>query len=141
MSSQLSLSIRTSTPVASVNFFVLAIHWSSSPLTNGDQRRSRNAAPASGLKAGAAAWAKAGPPPHAGVRPAPATAAAPIRTSRREQVIWFPPTVLVSLPDAASGSSLQPPAGLGVEQVGVGGIGRDVDGLAGVGQEAVPEHA
>jgi hypothetical protein len=49
MSSQLSLSMRTSTPVASVNFLELAIHWSSSPFTKGDQRSRRSEAPASGL--------------------------------------------------------------------------------------------
>src|SRR3954467_9343744 len=95
MSSQLSLSTRTSTPVASVNFFVLASHWSSSPLTNGDQRSRRKVAPGSGLKAGAGAWANAGRARNAGIEAAPAKAAPPMRTSRRELFILFPPTVLV----------------------------------------------
>ncbi len=48
-SSQPSLSIRTSTPVRSVNFFVLAVHSSSSPWTKRFQRSTRSLAPFSGL--------------------------------------------------------------------------------------------
>ena len=70
MSSQLSLSTRTCTPVASVKRLVLAIHASSSPWTKGDQRSSRSVAPASGVYVGAS-WAKAGVPSEAGCRPRP----------------------------------------------------------------------
>jgi len=42
----------TGTPVASLNFFVLAFHSSSSDLTKPDQRSSRRAASFSGLKTG-----------------------------------------------------------------------------------------
>ena len=53
ISSQLSLSTRTSTPVASVNFLVIASQASSSPCTKGDQRNSLSFAPSSGVYLGA----------------------------------------------------------------------------------------
>ena len=49
-SSQFSWSVRTSMPYFSLNFFVLAIHMSSSACTNRFQRRTRSFAPFSGLK-------------------------------------------------------------------------------------------
>ena len=52
MSSQLSLSTRTSTPVASVNFLVLASQASSSPFTKGVQRSTRKVAPCFWLEGG-----------------------------------------------------------------------------------------
>ena len=48
-SSQLSWSIVTLTPVASVKAAVLAFHAASSPFTNGTQRSSRSSAPSSGV--------------------------------------------------------------------------------------------
>ena len=48
-SSQLSWSIRTSTPVASVKAAVLAFQASSSPFTKGTQRSRRRLAPSSGV--------------------------------------------------------------------------------------------
>ena len=48
-SSQLSWSIRTSTPVASVKAAVLAFQASSSAGTNGTQRSRRSEAPSSGV--------------------------------------------------------------------------------------------
>ena len=47
-SSQFSASTVTSTPVFSMNFFVFASHWSSSPWTKRFQRNTRNFAPGSG---------------------------------------------------------------------------------------------
>src|SRR2546423_11394413 len=69
-SSQVMYSTLTGTPVASVNFFVLAFHSSSSDLTNPDQRKRRSEASFSGLKTGSllAPWARAlpaaSPTPH-----------------------------------------------------------------------------
>src|SRR5437660_9709924 len=62
-SSQVMYSTLTGTPVASVNFFVLAFHSSSSDLTNPDQRKSRSEASFSGLNTGSlfAPWARAVP--------------------------------------------------------------------------------
>src|SRR3954451_8803935 len=60
-SSQVMYSTLTGTPVASVNFLVLAFQSSSSDLTNPDQRKSRSDAPLSGLNIEAAfsPWPKA----------------------------------------------------------------------------------
>src|SRR5207237_9602847 len=75
-SSQVMYSTLTGTPVASLNFFVLAFHISSSDLTKPDQRKSRSDASFSGLKTGSllAPWARAppaaSPTPHSStVRP------------------------------------------------------------------------
>ena len=48
-SSQLSWSIRTSTPVASMKAWVLAFQAASSPFTKGTQRSRRRLAPSSGV--------------------------------------------------------------------------------------------
>ena len=80
MSSQLSLSTRICTPVASVKRLVLAIHWSSSPCTKGDQRSRRSVAPASGVYF--ASWAKAGEPRNR-LPTTPAAAAADVRMMSR----------------------------------------------------------
>src|SRR3954469_692836 len=137
MSSQLSLSMRTSTPVASVNFLVLAIHWSSSPFTKGDQRRSRKEAPGSGLKIGAAACARAGPLRRPGAKLPAARPAPPSRMSRLERVMRFLRCSCL----AARRNSVQASACLGVEQVRRSWVGRDTDGLTGLRQDAVAEHA
>src|SRR5437764_8197246 len=69
-SSQVMYSTLTGTPVASVNFFELTFHSSSSDLTNPDQRNSRSDASFSGLKTGsllapcARALPAASPTPH-----------------------------------------------------------------------------
>ncbi len=118
MSSQLSLSMRTSTPVASVNFLVFAIHWSSSPLTKGDQRRTRRVAPGSGLKVGAGAWAKAGPLRQGGVIAPAAKPALPSKISRLERVMSSPPMFLVW--GVSLTGSLQASACFSVEQMGGG---------------------
>jgi hypothetical protein len=57
MSSQLSLSTRTWTPVASVNFFGIRQPLILIAFTNGDQRSKRRLAPSSGLKARSSAAA------------------------------------------------------------------------------------
>ncbi len=58
-----SLSMRTSTPVASVNFLVFASQASSSPYTKGVQRSRRRLAPFSGVYFGSAAKAGLKPKP------------------------------------------------------------------------------
>ena len=78
--------IRTATPVASVNALVLARKASSSAGTNGTQRSTRREAPASGVKVGSAACAKALPIPKRPPRAAPA-AMPPARTWRRLRVM------------------------------------------------------
>src|SRR5690606_2846205 len=106
MSSQLSLSMRTSTPVASVNFLVLASQASSSPFTKGAQRSMRNDAPFSGTYLGISARAA----PMSGKPAAPATRPpVPIMKLRLEIVIGvfllsrrF--TVAVSVPPWAVGT-------------------------------------
>src|SRR5919201_7083995 len=68
-SSQVMYSTLTGTPVASVNFFVLAFHSSSSDLTKPDQRKSRSDASFSGLNSGSVVAPCARAPPAASPTP------------------------------------------------------------------------
>src|SRR4051812_44541668 len=72
-SSQVMYSTETGTPVASVNFFVLAFHCSSSALMKPDQRSSRSEASFSGLNTGPSALACPRARPEARATPHPSS--------------------------------------------------------------------
>src|SRR5690606_18128475 len=132
ISSQLSLSMRTSMPVASVNFLVLASHAVSSPATKGDQRVTRSEAPSSGLYfSSAASWARALPAPIRG-NPAAPTARPALERNRSSLEIMSSSSACYSFLRGLSAfpRSTEPLAGLGVEQVDLIALGREPDRLA-----------
>src|SRR5258708_36214843 len=93
-SSQPSWSTRTSIPVFSVNFFVFAIHMSSSPCTKRFQRSTRSLAPFSGVHF---ACAKASVVHSALPAPSDPAAAAPavvFRKSRLENLLMVAPPLM-----------------------------------------------